>query len=108
MAGTGVGNYLHTMRALYDYLNYFRENVVTQAEIDLQYADRTKSLGRYYYLPKGKIPPLIYAEFQKFKPGTIGIEARIAATLWNVFALVGYAVLFFLVAFYAFIKMETI
>jgi hypothetical protein len=99
LAGTGVRNHILTLRSIVDYHRYEREQLI---RIGKEKFDKDK-LPFTYWFRDMYIP---YKDMQKYKTPIATLGQRAESVMWKAFALALYAVLFFLLAFFAFLKTD--
>ena len=104
LAGTGLQNQIYFSKALKSYLKYFNGNTLKEMKVDLETPGYEFARGRYSGT-RDRTPP-IFTMFKPFKWSGMALGQRVETTMWSFLALACYAVLFFMLAFLAFIKIE--
>jgi len=94
MADTGVQGHLNLLREIVGYIKYYRQELQKSMHKNISTEKREKRI---------KNP---YSALKKFQVPSTSIGNRLEAATWNIFSMVLFCAVFFMLAFFSFIRID--
>jgi len=94
MADTGVQGHLNLLREIVRYIKYYRQELQKSMHREITVKKKKKRI---------KNP---YSALKKFQVPSTSIGDRLKAVSWNIFSMVLFCAVFFMLSFYSFLKID--